>query len=236
MASSKFSDLTELDFAIPERTTLNEQVYSDLRRLMMSGGLRPGQSISIRSIANVIGVSPMPVRAALQRLVIEGALEVQPNRSFTLPVLTAEDFTEIATLRSMLEGMATRYATPRLKAVDLTRLRQINADMFDKEPPDARDYLELNRRFHFLIYTAADQPRLLRFIENLWLQIGPLLNLITSREDMGSGREAHARIVDALAKEDAAAAEQTVKRDILDASAVITRAIARGDFGDAARS
>jgi DNA-binding GntR family transcriptional regulator len=200
---------------------------------MMSGGLRPGQSISIRSIANVIGVSPMPVRGALQRLVIEGALEVQPNRSFALPVLSVTDFTEIASLRAVLEGMATRYATPALHAIDISQLREINRKMFEVEHLDAQQYLELNRRFHFLVYAAAGQPRLLRFIENLWLQIGPLLNLITSRKDIGPGRETHARIVEALANKDAATAEQAVKRDILEASEVITRAIARGDFTEA---
>ena len=233
MTTSKSSSVKELDLAIPERTTLNDQVYKDLRRLMMSGGLRPGQSISIRSVANVIGVSPMPVRGALQRLVIEGALEVQPNRSFALPVLGAVDFAEIASLRAVLEGMATRHAALRLRASDVSRLRQINKNMFDEQHVDSQEYLELNRRFHFLIYAAANQPRLLRFIENLWLQIGPLLNLITSRKDMGPGRETHTRIVDALAEKDAAAAELAVKRDILDASAVITKAIERGDFTNA---
>jgi len=220
----------ELDLAIPQRTTLNDQVYKDLRRLMMSGGLRPGQSISIRSIASVIGVSPMPVRGALQRLVIEGALEVQPNRSFALPVLSAEDFTEIASLRAMLEGMATRQALLALGPAQISQLREINVSMFESEHLDPQQYLELNRRFHFLIYAAANQPRLMRFIENLWLQIGPLLNIITSSKDVLTGRETHALIVQAIVSKDAAAAEQAVKRDILEASAVITAAIEQGDL------
>jgi DNA-binding GntR family transcriptional regulator len=233
LASSRSNGVKKLDLTIPERTTLNDQVYKDLRRLMMSGGLRPGQSISIRSIANVIGVSPMPVRSALQRLVIEGALEVQPNRSFALPVLTAGDFSEIASLRASLEGMATHHATPNLRPSDIAKLHQINRSMFEEDQLDPQRYLELNRRFHFLIYDAANQPRLLRFIENLWLQVGPLLNLITSRKYISSGRETHDMIVDALADKDADAAERAVKRDLLDASALITQAIERGDFADA---
>src|SRR5262245_21693254 len=65
-----------------ERQTLNDQVYRDLRNLIMSGRLAPGQTITIRTLAGAIGVSPMPVRGALHRLLTEGALELRANRSF----------------------------------------------------------------------------------------------------------------------------------------------------------
>ena len=79
MGTRLITELADLELGQRERVTLNDQVYADLRRLIISGRMRPGQPNSIRTIASVINVSPMPVRNALQRLVTEGALDVQPN-------------------------------------------------------------------------------------------------------------------------------------------------------------
>ncbi|WP_137387873.1 GntR family transcriptional regulator [Rhodoligotrophos defluvii] len=223
-------ELARLDLRQPERVTLNDRVYSELRRLIISGRLRPGQSISIRALANVINVSPMPVRSALQRLVTEGALDVQPNRAFALPVLTPEDFREIADVRATVEGFAAERAVPNLGEEDVAFLREINRQMFEAGNAGQENYLELNRQFHFHIYNASKMPRLLRFIETLWLQIGPLLNLVAAREDIPIGLQAHHAMVAAVAAKDAAAARAAVERDILDAAKVIVAGLGRGDF------
>jgi DNA-binding GntR family transcriptional regulator len=222
------AELAELDLAQPERVTLNDQVYADLRRLIMSGRMRPGQAISIRTIASVINVSPMPVRNALQRLVTEGALDVQPNRTFALPMLTPENFREIADIRTMLEGKAAELATTRMTKADVARLTEINRQMFETQDDDWGRYLDLNREFHFSIYAAAGMPRLLRFIESLWLQIGPLLNLVTTKEEMRGGRDAHEAAVRAIATDDAQGARAAIERDIEDAARVIVSGLRQG--------
>jgi DNA-binding GntR family transcriptional regulator len=223
-------ELALLDFSQPERVTLNHRVYEDLRGLIMSGKLRPGQSISIRALAEVINVSPMPVRGALQRLVSEGALDVRPNRTFALPVLTPEAFCEIADVRTLLEGLATERAVPNLGEEDVALLADINRQMFDADEVDWEKYLSLNREFHFHIYAAAGMPRLLRFIESLWLQIGPLLNLVASREEMRFGREAHEATVRGVANGDPSASKAAIERDIQEAAHSIVDGLRRGNF------
>ena len=220
----RLAELAELDLAQPERVTLNDQVYDDLRRLIISGRMRPGQTISIRTMAAVINVSPMPVRNALQRLVAEGALEIKPNRTFALPVLTPQSFREIADLRAMLEGMAAERAATRLNKTDLALLTDINRQMFQTPNKDWGQYLDLNRQFHFHIYAAAGMPRLVRFIESLWLQIGPFLNLVTTKEEMRFGQEAHKAAVRAIGAGDPAGAKAAIERDILDAARKIVEA------------
>jgi DNA-binding GntR family transcriptional regulator len=212
--------LAELDLQPPERVTLNDQVYLDLRRLIMSGRLRPGQPISIRAVAGLVNVSPMPVRGALMRLVTESALDMRPNRTFAVPVLDAKDFREIADLRATLEGLATERAVKLLAAKDIAALKSINRKMF-RGDLETEQYLDLNREFHFTIYEAAAMPRLLRIVEGLWLQIGPLLNLLTSEAEMRFGKETHDAIVNAIAAGDAAGARKAIVRDILDAAKVI---------------
>jgi len=216
--------------ATPERVTLNDQVYGDLRRMIMSGRLRPGQAISIRTIASFINVSPMPVRGALQRLVTEGALEVLPNRTFAVPILSPTDFREIADVRLELEGMAAERAVTRLNKADISILADINRQMFSTDDNDWDRYLDLNRQFHFHIYAAAEMPRLLRLIESLWLQIGPLLNLVASKEQMRHGRENHEAAVRAIATDDGAGARAAIETDIIEAAEPIVEGLSKGDY------
>ena len=44
------------------RQTLSADVYSQLRDLLISGRVMPGEKLSLRSIADALGVSVMPVR------------------------------------------------------------------------------------------------------------------------------------------------------------------------------
>jgi DNA-binding GntR family transcriptional regulator len=228
VSSKRLAELARLDLAQPERLTLNDQVYNDLRRLIISGRMRPGQAISIRTVASVINVSPMPVRNALQRLVAEGALEVKLNRTFALPVLTPQSFREITDLRATLEGMAAERAVARLNKTDIELLSEINRQMFHTHDKDWEQYLDLNRQFHFQIYAAAGMPRLVRLIESLWLQIGPFLNFVTTNEEMRSGQEAHQAAVRAIRAGDAAGAKTAIERDILDAARKISEGLSQG--------
>ena len=58
------SAITALSSAPPlERQTLGDQVYGHIRKLLISGRLAPGDKLSLRSVADVMGVSMMPVPA-----------------------------------------------------------------------------------------------------------------------------------------------------------------------------
>jgi DNA-binding GntR family transcriptional regulator len=109
-------------------------------------------------------------------------------------------------------------------------LADINRQMFDADEVDWEKYLSLNREFHFHIYAAAGMPRLLRLIESLWLQIGPLLNLVASREEMRFGREAHEAMVRGVAHGDPSASKAAIERDIQEAAHSVVDGLRRGNF------
>ena len=90
------------------RQTLSADVYKQLRDLLMSGRVMPGEALSLRSIAEALGVSVMPVREAVHRLVAEQALELTANRVLRVPVMTISQFREITSIRINLEIRKTR--------------------------------------------------------------------------------------------------------------------------------
>ena len=68
-------------FDVPKlsRSTLNEEVYEQLKQALMSGKITPGSTMTIRSLASSFGISVMPVREALRRLVAEHVLILLPT-------------------------------------------------------------------------------------------------------------------------------------------------------------
>ena len=74
------------------RQTLSGDVYKQLSDLLMSGRVMPGEQLSLRTVAQSLGVSVMPVREAVNRLLSEKALELMPNRVLRVPTMTVSQF------------------------------------------------------------------------------------------------------------------------------------------------
>ncbi|MDR3100055.1 MAG: GntR family transcriptional regulator [Paraburkholderia sp.] len=213
------------------RQTLSRDVYAQLRELLITGQMMPGEQISLRNIAAALGVSVMPVREAVHRLVAEQALELTPNRALRVPTMSISQFGEITQIRVNVEGLATAQAAARIEADGLARLQALHerfAAEMEKAKPDGARVIAMNQAFHFAIYEAARMPMLLQMIETLWLRIGPILN-----HDLRSGSKRvgervavkhHDNLLDALRKGDSDAACAALRGDIESAAAYIVSA------------
>ncbi len=212
-----------LDVPKLQRNTLNDEVYQQLKQAIIAGTILPGSTMTIRSLATSFGISPMPVREALRRLVAEHVLVMLPNRSVALPALTRERFRELTRIRTSLEGLAAEEAAARIDRGTIESMAVINSRMEQKGAPNQSDYLVLNREFHFALYESAGLPTLLSIIESLWLQAGPLLN-IQQRAYSAANRtiQAHHRVLlKALRRGDGGAARSAIVSDIEEAAEII---------------
>lgn len=196
------------------RVTLDEKAYRWVRDALMAGRLQPGQVLTISGLAEQFDISPMPVREALNRLVAEHALVLQPNRSVAVPTLTADDFSEITLIRGRLEGLAAEMGATRIAPSVVAEMAAINRRLEKDGDLDPPSYLVLNRQFHFLLYAAAELPRLLSLIEAQWVRIGPVLRLHVRAEQLGGPLKAHRRLLAALKARDAAAAGAALLTDL----------------------
>lgn len=208
------------DFGLPRlsRETLNDRVYTEVKRAIMSGGITPGARISMRELSRSIGTSMMPVRGAMQRLSAERTLEMLPNRSFVLPVLTAETFRQIREIRVTLEGRATEAAAVGLSPAELDTIKALGRRVAAWHDLDIADYMDLHQEFHFAIYRGARSEVLLSILETLWLQIRPQLIQIMSLSRYELCDTYHDAVLHALERKDGAAAREAIERDIMDAA------------------
>ncbi|KAF1070250.1 MAG: HTH-type transcriptional regulator McbR [Pseudomonas citronellolis] len=195
---------------------LQQQLYQDLRQALLAGRFQPGERLKIRDLAQQWGTSPMPVRAALQRLVAEGALEGEPQRSLRVPLMTRERYLQILQVRRSLEGMAVEEAVPRLEPAALEALGEATRRMqVALEARDVQAYLEQNSRFHLTLYRACGNPTLLRMIEALWLQAGPFFNRLFTEADLSLRlNDFHEDALQAVLRGDAGAARAAIEQDL----------------------
>ncbi|WP_298185743.1 GntR family transcriptional regulator [uncultured Pseudomonas sp.] len=195
---------------------LQDQLYQRIRAGLLAGRFQPGERLKIRDLAAEWGTSPMPVRAALQRLVAEGALEGEPQRSVRVPPMTRERYQNIFQVRLSLEGLAVELATPNLTAADLTELRDCVARMDAAiEQRQVQRYLDANSQFHLHLYAACGNPVLLRSIESLWLQVGPFFNRLFTEADLSLRlNDFHEQAFAAIEAGDAKAARQAMEQDL----------------------
>ncbi|GAB3855341.1 GntR family transcriptional regulator [Nocardioides maradonensis] len=85
-----------------------DRVCTELRQLVITGALAPGQPLNETAVAAQLGVSRSPVREAFQRLVAERLLVSQRNKSVTVREFTDTDIQEIYDARTAIESHSAR--------------------------------------------------------------------------------------------------------------------------------
>src|SRR5690606_6531038 len=146
-------------------TPMSQKVYQALRRKLMDGGFRPGESVSLRTLASQLGTSAMPVREAVHRLIAEQALLLLPNRQIIVPRMTRSKFAELSELRQTLEGMAAGLATKAITDEKIAKLQHLNDVLVEAIPGEELAItLERNKNFHFALYEFAETEILMTII------------------------------------------------------------------------
>ena len=148
---------------------LLSHIEKRIKQAVVSGELKPGAKLSPSVVATDLGVSHIPVREALTSLAASGYLEHKPRVGFFVRVLSSEDLADIYHWREILEGEAFTMAIPSLTSDDIEEMRRVCGQMRKLTSPDLRrEYLNLNRQFHFIAFRRAGSDRLVRFLAYLW--------------------------------------------------------------------
>lgn len=196
--------------------SLQDETYATLRRWLSLGRFMPGERLRIHALTEQLGVGEMPVRAALVRLAGESALVNLPNRGVVVPQLTRAQFDDVLNIRVMLEGEAAFLAATRVTASEIAQLDTLCAQMAEAlEQNERAQYLDANEDFHLTLYRASGSPLLVDLIETVWLQVGPISNLLFDDPDVAHTlNDAHEGLMRRLKRRDAQGARRAVERDL----------------------
>lgn len=144
-----------------------QRCLAEIRQMIISGELLPGQKVHQGEIAAQLSVSRIPVREALSTLQAEGVLDYKPNTGFTVARFSGEDLAEIYLMRRLLETELMH--TVDLSRVDLERLQQLNdrlETLSSHAEPD--EWQATNLEFHFLIFDQSPLKLVREEIRRLW--------------------------------------------------------------------
>ncbi|WP_445679946.1 GntR family transcriptional regulator [Radicibacter daui] len=196
----------------------------ELRDLILSGELPPGEKLSELPLVEKLGVSRTPLRMALVKLEAEGLVEVTANGGYAVRGFTETEIFDAIELRGTLEGMAARLAAERRPEGKRERLAEIRdcvgaLDTLIRRHrlsgDDFYDYVRLNERFHTelialsgsrVVQRAVDQIMTLPFASpNAFVFVQS--ELPESREILVIAQEHHRAIVEAVAAGEGTRAE-----------------------------
>jgi DNA-binding GntR family transcriptional regulator len=210
-----------------ERETLNDRVYRELKNSVMAGAFKPGSELTLRSVAEALGTSFMPVRDAMRRLVTERGLEIRPSRTIAIPTLSAEEFLELRRVRVLLEGEAVALAAEKITERQLANIRTILKKLEGLSKDRRGQFWSLNLKLHFAIYEVGASPLMLSIIESLWLQLGPILSRVPVSRALNDSADPHQLLVRALEQHDPDAARAALIADLTQATEQVMKELAR---------
>lgn len=139
-------------------------IEETLRSAILDGRLPCGTALRQQDLADLFGVSRMPVREALRQLEAQELLSVTTHKGAVVAPLIQGDATETYELRILLESEAMRQSIPLLTSAD-----HALAAGYIEALETQHDYSEigrLNRLFHMALYSKAPNQRLLRLVED----------------------------------------------------------------------
>lgn len=148
-----------------------ERCLAEIRTMVLSGELLPGQKVHQGEIAEHLNLSRIPVREALSQLHAEGLLVHKPNTGFTVARFNSEDLAEIYLMRRLLETELLRTLDPG--DVDVKAMRRLHQQMADISPAEsAQTYQKLNREFHFHLFDCSPLELVRQEVSRLWYMSG----------------------------------------------------------------
>src|SRR5271157_5830459 len=124
-----------------------ELVTKTLRNAILSGELIPGTRLVIEDLAKQLGVSPIPVREALQQLGADGYVLIEPYLGARVAPIEAESVVEVFSLLETMEVVSSRAACQHMSDSDFNVLEEILVKM-DSLIGDPELWSQENRHFH----------------------------------------------------------------------------------------
>lgn len=193
----------------PVHRTLAERAYEQLRELIISAQLGPGQLIDEELMIERVGIGRTPLREAMRRLRSEGLLDIYPHRGAFVPEVTVRDLRQISEARRVLEGYAAAKAAQVTSEAFRRDLVAAYEELQNIDETRADRLLETDARMHEAIYQAMDN----RYIEHtlkqyftlsqrMWNYVMPRLHVISSHV------EEHSELIQAVLERDPEKAEQ----------------------------
>jgi DNA-binding GntR family transcriptional regulator len=154
------------------KPTKADDAYDELKRLIVSLRIAPGEPLNERTLMTTMDVGRTPLREAIQRLALEQLVTSLPRRGYFVRELSISELNEMIAARHVVEPAVIRMAVPNLLPADLANLRElvdVTRSELERENHEAGIYHDLE--FHSTIANACGN----RYLAAVAIQINTRL-------------------------------------------------------------
>lgn len=198
--------------------TSSEQAYRSLKLAILDMEMKPGERIPTQQLAEKLKVSRTPIREALGRLEQEGLVVRLGGWGYAVRQMTFKEVMDLYRVRETLELQAVREAIPHIAAPTMKVLEaHLAKAQIEAKKKGAGRYRVFLRQFYRAIAESSDNGFLLAMLGLIDDRIRWLGAQIADRHadrPRESLDDAHA-VLNALKKQDCAAAETAVRRHVI---------------------
>jgi DNA-binding GntR family transcriptional regulator len=217
-----------------ERQQLRDEAATYIREMIISRNVQPESLLRLGPIAEALRMSLTPVREALLLLTQAGWVVQEPNRGFRVARLNRRDVLDSYFVNRTVAGELAARASILIDDARVMSLLELDERI--RSAATGRDVDTVQRwntEMHRRIYSIADAPRLLFFVESA--------SLFVPRHFWGSipgwfehNRDGHRKIIDALSIHDPDLSRQAMESHIADAGMLLVRYLDEsGSFNEA---
>jgi DNA-binding GntR family transcriptional regulator len=197
----------------PARSLLKDQAYERIKGRLLNNDYPPGSFLSERQLADNLGMSKTPVKAALERLESEGFISVSPQQGIVVRELSVHEIADQYEIRAALESYALRALAGRLTLEQVARVRgNLRAQARLRGSGDVVKGVELDAEFHAQFAEFLGNQEILRVIvqlrEKVQRVVTAVFRLCPARID--TSYEEHAAIAAAVIDGDGGRAAELI--------------------------
>ena len=196
--------------------SLRDAAYEAIKHRIITCAFRPGEYINELQLSALLNIGRTPVHQALDRLMVEGMVEVIPRKGVIVKPVSLNEVLQIIEVRLINEPLGARLAAEHASDADLTEM----ADVLKRAKHwaslrNVENLMLLDREFHLLIAKAAKNDvltELLRSLHERSLRFWFIsLNAPTQYQLV---QDEHATILEAIRQRDADKADAAMRRHI----------------------
>lgn len=179
---------------------LSTQIYNKIKNDLLYLKILPGAVLQEREFANIFSVSRTPIREAIQRLAIEGWVEINSRKSIVVKSIYKKDVREIFQLRRIIEPMVLDIIIEkRLADIEFIEKIQNILNAMKSVKEDRAKFIYLDHKFHVTVIHKINNSKL----NQIWEQLGYEIIRLGMVAMQKTGRfinvtKEHQKIVDAL--------------------------------------
>jgi GntR family transcriptional regulator, rspAB operon transcriptional repressor len=188
------------------RESLAGAAHREIRRRIIFGDLRGGETFNVPALARELKVGRTPLREALQRLAREGLVRILPRKGILVADLSFDTLRLVFEARAPVEEQVARCAALRAEPADVERMRATLEPverLIDQK--QFRALVDADDGFHRALAGTARNPLLSQMLETLYA-LGIRFWYVTLAQrppdDIKAEMALHREVLEAVAEHD----------------------------------